>query len=241
VLDDHEVLAGCHVGSDSLVDFLLEASVVVDTLGVNPRVVLAHDPDLDTLGRLSLCNAADVELVTLGDGGLGGHCGNERLPYDDGDGGILCVGEVVLVRGGSHCVHGVGTCVDVQVSCLPLVLEGVVVKDISGGEAACDSVHDTLSRLGEFTTLSGEVRAGDEQVDSVSLGVGSGQLDLLSQEVARIACGDNGHGSLLDLNVNFVGLVLVCVEVVAPGCISDCGCTGAPLYTEGVLLVLGIL
>jgi len=169
VLDDHEVLASCHVGGRSLVDFLLEGAVVVDALCLPEEVVLPEDPDCHAFRWLALCNAPDVELVTLGDRGLGCDCSHERLPDDDGDGRVLGIGEVVLVTRSRNCIERVGACVDVQVGGLPLVLPGVVVEDVGSGECRDVAVNHGSPRFGEFSTLGGEVRTSDEHVDGVGL------------------------------------------------------------------------
>ena len=86
----------------------------------------------------------------------------------------------------------------------------------------------TVRSDGEICTVSGQVGAGDEQVDSLGFGVGTGELHLFAEVVALGAGGHDSDCALLDLNLNLIVLVVMA-----------CLRSEVLLYTDGVLLGVG--
>ena len=80
----------------------------------------------------------------------------------------------------------------------------------------------------EICTVSGQVGAGDEQVDSLGFGVGTGELYLFAEVVTLGAGGHDSDCTLLYLNLNLIVLVVVARETAE-----------VLLYTDGVLLGIG--
>jgi len=133
---------------------------------------------------------------------------------------------VFLVICCGNSVNGVGTCIELEVGGLPLVLVGVIVLDISLVKGCRLAIVDCLLRGLEHCSVGWEVWTSDEEIGQVSLGVGSGEFDFLTKVVALVACSDDGNIALLYLDIDLIGLVLV---------------AGLALDTDGVLLVLGVL
>ena len=82
------------------------------------------------------------------------------------------------------------------------------------------------SKTLDLTTVGRQVGAGEEQVDIVGFGVGTGELDLFAEIVALGTGGHDSDCALLDLDDHFIALEAGCAAEVL-------------LDTDGVLLRLG--
>jgi hypothetical protein len=66
VLDDEEVLAGCKVLCIGRFEFIDVGAVVIHCDGSDLEIIVADDPELEPVLRVTGCDAMDGNRITVG-------------------------------------------------------------------------------------------------------------------------------------------------------------------------------
>ncbi len=232
MLNDDEVLVRGKIRRN--IEFLLVGSIVIHGDGFIREVVRAEDEHLQSarvsfccsgdVEFVALCNdragrdCGEERLLQVNrDGCILGvgkfDCDVLIIDRSNTKGCIPCcsqrTGRHDRVRGftvgeSAGCIDSVCASVNTNSGGVPLVFPRVVGLDSYGVTARCGICFAHAWECFENNTVLFEVLSGYEQEDGVTVSVGTGEFDFVTDVVGTVTgCGD-GYCSLLDFDLYFV-------------------------------------
>ena len=200
MLNDNEVLVGGQICR--YIKLLVVASVIFNSDGFCGEVVRAEEVHLQG-ARATFCGSTDIEFVALCNDSCGRNCREERLLQVDRDGCILGVRKlgyfyrlaIILIDGVGRltvgelagCIDRVCTRVDSDLGGVPLVFPRVVGLNGNSVTWLCCSVCSPESwKCLQDNTIGEQILSGYEQVDGVTVSVGSGEFNLFTNVVRTV-------------------------------------------------------